>query len=579
MIASGTGFFVSDQVAVVEGKEIHLTANQRTAIAATTPIAVSLSNADIWIADSRLVPIGRGFLVGNLKTTGTELQVNKTSKLDVVVVKPPNNGKSQGKAFLLHLSGVSPTNVIRIEAEPRRLARIGFDMSDSKGRKCKDALLRVSMPAFSDAYYDFFRNKDVDWDELSLWFTPEMVCATSFHLPPKGPALEFYPRIVNGKAGQEYPVRSGGRLDPRAWFYPENNPREVWIEVCEAGAGAGVRDVAWPGRAAPVSVRFTGDDGKTAFSEDIGSGLKKALSQDPTGLNYVVKLDLGELGDYQIAGKCFSASNRLSILRQETEHCSIVFPAILASGLEQFASMVDSSCASISEATGLRLTKGVKFRPNLACTGWTGGGGSVFSVDIGALKSACFLDYPRDFGKGPLAHEIGHVFQGKSQGLVDWGGPDLQHKEAIANCLRNIAKRELIGIRPARIDDIHERQLFFVWLYQTNGLKDELQQSEQANRDCANSLWRYIFLMEHLTDIYGPQIHGTVARLWGHPDPTRNLHRILASKSFTPSEIVCASYSLATGQDLGWLFRVAGFEIRQELMNRLPPVVGVIGRE
>ena len=298
MIVSGPGFFVADNVSVAEGNRIHLAADQEMTITADTPTGRWFAGADVRVGESRLVPVGRATCVGQLQPGGITLQVNHAARLEILAVKRPVGGTSDGNACLLHLPDVTPARTVRIEADPRRLACIDFDMADTSGRKCLDAFLRVGIPAFSDSFYcDYSRNHDVRWNSLHLWFTPECICCTPLHLPPDGFVVEFYPTVVMGRAGQTYAVRAGGQLKSQVWFYPDNSPKEVWVEVRQADGGPGIRAANRPSAAEGASINFTDQQGARVFSEILDSNFSKSLSRDPTRLRYAVNVNLGQFGN------------------------------------------------------------------------------------------------------------------------------------------------------------------------------------------------------------------------------------------------------------------------------------------
>jgi hypothetical protein len=177
-------------------------------------------------------------------------------------------------------------------------------------------------------------------------------------------------------------------------------------------------------------------------------------------------------------------------------------------------------------------------------------------------------NYPDDYFKGPFAHEIGHVFQGTSQGLSDYGTDNGAFKEAFATVLRDVAKERLIGQGPARAELLRVREFFFRGLYQRQGFPAEL------DRDASTDLgWAYYFVLGHLTDTYGPQIHGEFARLWGDETRRRTWQSLADREQLSFDERICVLYSRICGRNLCGLFQTAGSNVAEGKVQRVLELV------
>ena len=487
------------------------------------------------------------------------LHVAKGAACDLVLVKRPPLGYSDGEAYLLHAEDIQGPAQLRLHANKQELANVRFSVTNGRGEQCPGAHLNVQIPSCSLTGPFFFRDKNIHWDVLDLWMTPEVACLGIHVWPAEGwRFFNFLPKTLHLKAGETHQIAAGGTLTSTAWFYPVENPRKVWIQVTD-GFGGGLADIATSPEE-PLVIHLLDSSGRRIRSESLYGTFDKELTQDPKGLEYEISLDLGFFGDQMLAGRCFDSGNTLTMMSSETAHFELFLPERFTGFRSDLAKLAESSYAAISQALDLDLVEKAQFAPTLFCVGWTGG--SRFACHVNFLRDPRSFDSFHECFKGAFSHELGHVFQGKSNGLRDFGGPCPLFKEAFATLMRRVALDELIGERNSAYYDFEHRENFFMTLYRGQGHLDELQRDPHP--DCFGNYWRYYFILSYLTDVFGADIHAKYARMWGDRVHGPKCENIQSSVGLSADEVLCALYSMACETDLTELFRVSGFEISEE---------------
>jgi len=83
---------------------------------------------------------------------------------------------------------------------------------------------------------------------------------------------------------------------------------------------------------------------------------------------------------------------------------------------------------------------------------------------------------------------------------------------------------------------------------------------------------RMLFIFFYLHKVYGPEIHKRFIQLWAN---NTSLKDRLMKEGFNINETMITLYSYLAGENLAWLFRIAGYRISEERINeglRLLPV-------
>ncbi|HOY59138.1 MAG TPA: hypothetical protein PK640_13520, partial [Verrucomicrobiota bacterium] len=491
--------------------------------------------------------------------------LNAEATVDVLCTAGPPVGDSDGTGYMLHFADVKAGDTIDFHASPTNLALVHFNVANGEGLDSPRVTLWPTFPGVSlpSGGPCFVRDPVVRWHELHLWMTPEPACF-GFGAWPDDPSYpyNFNPRVLDLAAGQSYSLNSGGSLAPRVWF-SEAEPQKLWVELKSEYGSDICSFIPNDPPGAPL-VRMYDQAGNLIESSRL-NGTVRTFDYDLHGRRYEIDMDLGFFGHYLLSGACLSPTNTLVMVRQETPHFTLDLPTQFASLASTLTNHAEEAYSTMQMA--LNSQPGVKlhFFPTLVEAGWAGG--ATFAAHINFLKDPRAMDYPDDTFKGAFCHEVGHVFQGQSRGLYEFGSPVQAHAEAQASVLRNVAEEGWTGVRAARRVDVEHRENFFMALYRQHGYLEELQRGDCP--ECFEDYWRYYFIISHLKDIYGPAILQGYAQRWGGWKTRPYLEEFAGGNGLSNEDLVCGLYSLAAGSDLSWLFQAAGFPVLPDKVRLL----------
>jgi hypothetical protein len=484
------------------------------------------------------------------------IAVMRGSSVGLIVDKTPPVGTSDGTAFCLRFNDIDAVDSIDFRANADQLASIDFNVVNADGEDCPIAHFDIELNDVSLlSRIPIWRDENIQWHTLKVWMTPGagngLVLAN-----PDGWAIDFYPYPFSLGPGEAKVIRTGGRLLPTPTFDPQLDPKQVWVYIQDQFGGrvSLFRRLDGQGQS---EIRLY-KSGVLVDREPLYMTGDRLLSVNPTGDDYEIELDLGFFGKFLLSGTCFTPANTLQTVYREMRYLDVIWPSLYDSSVwDKFGPFVDSTYEAIANVIGRELAGRPLNRPALFGPGWDGG--YVFAQHIATLLDPTAMTVADHTFQGIFSHELGHAFQGVSQGLSDFGGPSPTAKEAMASILRDEAATAVLGIRPSRAQDLPHRENFFLTLYENEGYPDELQLNPDPAR--FDEYWRYYFIIRHLTDCCGTHIHAEFARFWGDAAFRQRWDDLFEAQGFSESEKICATYSLTIRKNLAWLFTKAGFAV------------------
>ena len=558
IIASGPGYCLTMELALTKPQTVTLRPEARIGIRTLNERGADLVGARILAVPTQYTPLLRMVDCGETGRGEFTLNVSRGAELEIVAAKNPPVGQSDGIGYCYYAPKNRVGSRITLGGDSRKLAQTKWDLTNAKGEHSRRACFDIEIPTLSMTQpIHFWCDDNIHFSTLTLWMTPASF-RSSMTAYPDGCTVCFYPKLVESKAGQLLKLKAGGKLTPKLLFSPSQNPRQVCVSVSDQ-YGNWIRTFDYPARPdTHAKVRLSHPNGKTADEEMLYGTADKDLTMDPHGLDCEVTMDLGLFGILKTRGSIDDPKNQLQMSQKETAHFKAEWPVEFEKLFPEFERTAETSYEVISKALGVGLREKAFYRQTLFGPGWCGG--STFACHYFFLRDPRSFGYPDDTFKGAFAHELGHVFQGRSVGYGDFGGPSPTHKEAFATMVRNLAKEKLIGARAAKFEDVGNRQVFLPVLYDRAGLLAELGDRPYDRGE----YWRYCFLVSHLMDIYGSEPLRYWAKFWGDAEFRKPWQRVMNDRGLTPDERVCATYSLFGGVNLSKLFTAAGLAADSE---------------
>jgi len=255
---------------------------------------------------------------------------------------------------------------------------------------------------------------------------------------------------------------------------------------------------------------------------------------------YRIGLDLGPFGLFQLTGSLLEA-----LLQYEdfvAPHSIIHAPRGFASKFNKVSQLFESGYTFESAAIDQYLPDGINatFYINVGPFGGFAGPGNTigmgirFSIDLPYETMSEFI--------GVAYHELAHKFQ---QPPIDWDHWEAWFTEPFACVLATHAIEQLLGPRIG----ISERGI-------NDGFFRRLRGEEVYVGDAM------LFVLYYLEQTYGWGVHKLFVRLWAD-NAHKDQKRALLQAGYSTSETTVVLYSYVVGQNLAWLFRLAGLDITE----------------
>jgi hypothetical protein len=370
----------------------------------------------------------------------------------------------------------------------------------------------------------------------------------------------FIPYDYNLTAGSTYEISFGGALSPKLWVQEEQT--QVWISICDSFGN--LLDWFWNDgipNEIPITLTRNGTQIYTGAIDSFFDFL--GMSYDATNSpEYRIDLDMGPYGTYNLTGTLLSNYTLLPIRTIHTEHLDVEVPDVGGQVAQRFdmmsaclEEMYQAESSALEEYLPHRTI--IAFQIDIICgQAWSNHVGMAIGFPLGSS----YATIPSTF-IGVASHELGHVFQLSPPVSPPGYYIDPWFGEPYGTLIGNVAMEKILGDRLAFFDrGSHD---YFYYYLKTGRLNNQLIENIQ-------------FVLYYIESEYGLQVPKRFNQLWTSDTAVKNL---LTSKGFSTNETIVTLLSYASGDDLGWIFNLAGLNISEErvaqglilLSDRIPP--------
>jgi hypothetical protein len=352
--------------------------------------------------------------------------------------------------------------------------------------------------------------------------------------------------------GTTLDIKYGGQLSAAVRVLLENT--QIWLEVKDQ---FGNLMVSFADRNGDVHIPIKlGKDGQIIYSGDLAivdgeyqpwlALISAKLGQTyDSQTRYEITLNLGDFGLFQLTGTL--SGSLLQYVELTSSHFIMRAPQGFTSKfnemLQLFESAYEAQSTGIQEYLTDKIT--VTFYINPGSAGFAGN--NLIGMGIGFSLDTSHKAVPSHF-IGVAFHELGHVFELSPP--FDWDRYEGWFGEPFATLLGYYSIEQHFGTRLA----LHERgdhDGFFEYL---KGKKD------------VDLIERMQFVLFYLKHEYGMEIHRGFAHLWADNSRKYQKH-LLIQKGFTTEEAIAVLYSYLSGENLAWIFNLAGLNVAEERIS------------
>ncbi|MEM3041753.1 MAG: hypothetical protein QXG97_07020, partial [Nitrososphaerota archaeon] len=499
-------------------------------------------NGEVRILDSDHVPIISSPVAGRADSMGRiNLKVKNGTLYDILF-----SWQNSTHAYVFLIDKIKSGSNIIVQPTSSSLSHITFQVFDRNNMPCE--------AAFCVNYNHFNIGEHTGLNPVNIWVNGRLDFYTTPTLITIVPWIvcrpwhyAFVPLDYDLKAGENYEVNLGGPLSIMVWVQQERT--QIWIDIRDSYGN--IMNRFFDNVPTRIHIKLT-KGGETIFEKKLDSlydylGVSYETADSP---NYIIDLDMGPYGKYTLTGTLLSESTLLPTKIISTEHLDIEVPDIGGQVEERFNIMarlmeeIYQAESSALEASLLNRTR-IIFRTHLF--GPAGLGGTYWaSIGIGFSLDSSYVSIPSTF-IGVTGHELGHVFQlsppFSPPGLyIEWW-----FGEPYATLICNAAIEKIFGERLALFDR-GDHDSFY---YSLKTGKVDLVENIQ-------------FVLFYIKSKYGLSAFKRFNKLM--TEDTREID-LLRNKGLTMNETVVAALSFACGDDLDWLFNLAGLNIREDMVS------------
>jgi hypothetical protein len=550
----GEGLFISGHVSLGESTSLVLQPDSSRTITFTDVNNDPLSGAEVLVAVDRLVPLLPFALAGQTGSGTVRLQLSSSESYSLLVLKRPE-GASAG--YVLHLPHESATGTHEYEADESQLAAVQFEAYDaSLAPETLD--MGVSL-----AWLDMDRMHGVlnfnVVGEAEVYFTPQLVRLNYRNLGYPNWYYFFVGDYLDLTPGSTTTLSLGGPLSANLKVLAKGT--EVQLIVIVEDEFGNMLDFFFPDDGDPLCIPVTlSESGGTPIHHGTlssqGIGGRFVLPDPvPPSARYSIELDLGPpYGTFDLEGDLFSPDTTYGWEVTDTDHFALHtplgYPGITAALAVETERAYDVLRSYLGEE--LAGTVNGYIEPWPASAGW--GGTWVWQAWFGGFRWHD-PDWPATIFEFVVWHELGHVFQftGMIHGVeCSW------FCEPWATYLATLIIEDISGPGIAEWHRMNYRRRLFEFL----------------EGDSIGAIDRMQYLFFYLEDAYGRNIHRQLAHWWGDPSYPDARGALSAAGLVNTLYQVSVLYSYLAGENLGWVFRLAGFEVPPDVV--IDAGVGVV---
>lgn len=502
-------------------------------------------DTEIRMMDSDHVPIVITPTCGKTNNGKVEIYVTQGPNYDVLLYTP----RDVQPGYVFHEKSVPSGSTLEVRPTLSTVTHLIFEAYDTSNNPTDGLVVDINYHRFSVGTSTGLQTISFSADETAtIYATPELV-RIGFTFYKNNWRYCFIVNDYNLTEDTQLVFKFGGPFIVNINVLRENT--QIWLDVRDS-FGNIMGSFGNPSGEAPIPIKLT-RNGTTIYEGDISEkvGSWNALMAGKLDVTYdsadspdfEVLLDLGFFGFFNLTGTLLADENILHYEKIETEHFTIMYPEGFSDRFSVMASLFESAYNAQSQVLNVELTNktNITFYINHIAAGFAYTNG--IGMGIGFSLDSSYNIVPSTF-IGVAFHELGHVFQLSPPldnfYITFWFG------EPFATLLGHEAIRQTLGWK----FDLHQQgghNRFFEYLKGKQAL--DLGENIQ-------------FVLFYLRRTYGVEIHRNFAQLWANSTMT-TLKSKLQNAGFNTNETLVTLYSYLVGENLAWLFEMAGVDISE----------------
>jgi hypothetical protein len=517
----------------------------------------SLPVDELYTLSSKYIPAIPPAFIGYSNAGTLTLYTNlENQNLTIVAIKRPSS-VSDGYILAKEISTVGQATNIISAANTSKLIVTAYE-PDGSLSKYWDIGFRLPDLYLGNWVYTFqLSGRNV------FHITPMKAVLNPRYIPP-GWYYYFEHIALSLEANREYVYSFGGKCSFHIWVIKQDT--QLWFDIRDR-FGNVLAFYSDPTLERNITMRIF-EEGKEVYKDNIGRyipgtlfySIGKTFAESATFELYMNIGPLGGLGKISINGLLYDKSHLVEFKDVQSENFILHIPVGYfwnISGQAREQVFIDT-LEAVYKSMGTYLGENLQGKPHRVEVNfeWCGVGGTN-SVGFGVGVARWPVHVHHGF-LGVLSHELGHMYS-FTPPLIYYVGCPL-FCEPLATYLGIEALAVLYGPNVR------------LWYWGTHpGFFDYI-----AGDKNVPEIERMQFVFFYLHRTYGSDIHKRFIQLWANS----TIKDYLTRKGFNTDEIMVTLYSYLAGENLAWLFRMAGYDIPEqridEGMKALPTSLSIV---
>jgi len=541
------------------------------------------SRMEIRMVEKEIVPLGVPINVLNLNQSNflnSKILTNNEFKYKLTITI---DFKSINEYFLIYKDNIIPNRLIEISLNKGDYGVIDFEAYDKNFSKTKTMLyLNFYNSDFyirgNTAYFIFYGYGKV-YISPGKWFL-EPIVSIDFD----SYSFSYETLIIDKNSNLKFSY--GGELKPKLKIVYTNdvlcprlkNRAQIFIETKDSFGNLLTHCNQFRNKKVPLKLF---QNNKLIYEMDLteydpfitlyGNIIDMDLNiNNPP--DYLIELDLGHFGYFELKGKLFSQDTKLEYESLSTEHFILNYPKGYKEKFEIYGKFIEDVSKSLSQYTGIEI-KG-KTTINFFFGNITGVS-TKGRFDCGAAEVLYDSIYRITGGLVLIAfHEHSHSFQFELD--EPYFTDNEFFGESICDEIASFGYEYFWGypVKLIKLGDI-QTFLYKAFEYILDPINHPINLSEQYNLQAAGNMR---FILRYLEIKYGEDIHKKFIESWSKKgSPNYVPKTVFDGLNLNDYEKITSIYSYIVGENVSNLFNFMGYKVDSskidKVMNRIRSII------